>query len=465
MALSPLGVLDLSIVTDRLIELLNDCISTSPLWSTLIPPAQPPTIHVTGSMPETKRKLDGCQLTVSLIHVSQDKFQRNSAIVPSVTPVVKNPPPARAQLIPFQPLSLDLYYLVTAFADDKYVEEQQAMSIVLNCFYQNPIVRKNVIVPGAPPQTVPEEFTLTMEIETCDELGRLWQAITVAYRMSVVYKVSVVFMTPPAPPGPAKQVLRATLAVDPATLPYQQSGQVIGTLSSTTYATPASTPGSPEIVTFDYSPATVLIGTLFSAPTTFALLGGGLNQSTSKSVYLLVPDPLSPTGFNEQDVTAWLLPDPDPINHPVQTASRLLLQINNLAALPANAKAPGVFQLRVGNNVALGNPAAIRSNATPFSIAAPINVTIAPPNAPLLSPDGSGTYTINGLQFVTNQTQVLLDTVPLTLTSGALQQGTFKLIDPQTITFKRPTNLASGVYAVRIRVNQIESPPGWWIKF
>src|SRR5271157_179619 len=460
MALSPLGVLDLSIVTDRLIAILNSCISLSPLWDTLTPPGQPFTIHVSGAMPETKRKLDGCQLTVSLLHVSQDKFQRNSAIVPSVTPMVPNPPPARAQLIPFQPLSLDLYYLVTAFADDKYVEEQQAMSIVLNCFHQNPIVRTTVVVPGTPPQSVPEEFSLTMEIESCDELARLWQAITVAYRLSVVYKVSVVFVTPPAPATPAKQVTRAALAVDPSNLPYQQSGQVIGTLSSANYATPASTPGKPEIATFNYSPATVTLGQVFM------LFGGGLNQPTSSSVYLLVPDLLSPTGFHEQDVTAvWKLADPDPSHH-VQTDSRMTLGVpSNVAALPANARVPGVFQLRVGNALPLTDPAAVRSNTTPFSIAAPVNVIILPPNPPLLTPDGSGTYTVKGQQFVAGQTQVLLDTVALSLASGALQPGTFTLVDPQTINFQRPGNLPSGVYAVRIRVNQVESPPGWWIKF
>jgi hypothetical protein len=192
-----------------------------------------------------------------------------------------------------------------------------------------------------------------------------------------------------------------------------------------------------------------------------------LNQSTSNNVYLLAPDPSSPTGFSEQNVNSWLLPDPDPINHPVQTGSSLRLQIKNAAALPSNAQNPGVYQLRVGNNVALGNPAAIRSNATPFSIAAPINVTIAAPNAPLLTPDGSGIYTVKGVQFVTspNQTQVLLDTVPLTATALPLQPGTFNVGNPQTITFKRPTNLPSGTYAVRIRVNQVESPPGWWIQF
>src|SRR5262249_17990485 len=117
------------------------------------------------------------------------------------------------------------------------------------------------------------------------------------------------------------------------------------------------------------------------------------------------------------------------------------------------------------NALALGNPAAVRSNATPFSMAAPVNVTILPPNPPLLTPDGSGTYTVKGQQFVAAQTQVLLDTVALTAAPGPLQPGTFTVVDPQTFTFQRPATLPSGVYAVRIRVDQVESPPGWWIKF
>jgi hypothetical protein len=458
MALSSLGVLDLSVVTDRLIALLTDCINTSPLWPEQNPTTPSFTIHVSGAMPETKRSGDGCQLTVSLVHVVQDKYQRNSPVVPPVIPPGPNPPPSRTQIIPFQPLSLDLYYLVTSYAKDNYVEEQQAMSIALRCFYQNPIVRTNAVIPGSPPQTVAEEFTLTIEIETSDELARFWQAITAAYRLSVVYKVSVVFMTPPAPGPPAKQVARPVLAVDPATLPYQASGQVIGTLSSVTYANPASTVAKPEVVTFEYSPATVMLGE------TFGLLGGGLNQPTSSSVFLLVPRS-SPPGFDEQDVTGWKLPDPDP-KKPVQTDARLVLAVPaTVAALPAGAQSPGVFQLRVGNNKPLSDPAAIRSNATPFSIAAPVNVTIAPPSPPLLTPDGSGTYTVQGQQFLAGSTEVLLDTVALSATSGALQPGRFKIVNPQTITFQKPATLPSGTYAVRIRVNQVESQPGWWIKF
>jgi len=215
MPLQPLGVLDLSIVTDRLIKLIEKSRDESPLWATLGATSPTFTITVTGAMPEAVRKDGGCQVSVYLFHVTEDKYQKNAPVTgPRVPP------------IPTQPLSLNLYYLVTAFADKDYVQEQQAMSIVLRCFHENPIVRENVVIPVPPAQTVKEEFTLTMEVETSDEMARLWQAVTVPFRLSVVYKVSVVFITPPAPAVPlAPKPQRLGLTVDPTLSPDAQKGQ------------------------------------------------------------------------------------------------------------------------------------------------------------------------------------------------------------------------------------------------
>src|SRR5438874_3132184 len=116
MPLGLLGVLDLSIITDTLLKLLDDCKNASPLWQ-----ADPFTITMTGAMPEAVRNDGNCQLSLYLFHIEQDKFQRN-------TPVT------RSSVIPQQPMSLDLYYLLTAYAEKRYIEEQQAMSIAMRCF-------------------------------------------------------------------------------------------------------------------------------------------------------------------------------------------------------------------------------------------------------------------------------------------------------------------------------------------
>ncbi len=436
MALQPLGVLDLSIITDRLIKLLEDCRDNSPLWT----PTNPKfTINVAGSAPESVRTDGGCQLSVYLFHVSQDRFQRNSPVTGSRE---------RVPVIPFQPLSLELYYLVTAFADANYIQEQQAMSIALRCFHENPIVRRTVLIDGA---NVDEEFCLTMEVESADELSRMWQATTAAQRLSAVYKVSVVFVTPPAPTrGLAPKPTTFHLSADPTALPLAGAGHVIGTLRTVNYLAPDATAMSGVPRSYDLSPATVAAGE------EFLLLGAGLNQATSQRVYLLLPD------GTEHDISAWKTPDPGPPANLLQTGARMTLRLPaSVGALPANAPLPGIYQLRVG----VDGATPYRSNATPFSIAAHINGPTGgpPPPAPILTPAG-GVFTLNGLGFSAGQTEVLLDTVALVAGAGAPNPGEFGLNPAGTvITFRPLPNLPPGRYTVRVRVNGVESVPSWWI--
>src|SRR5437764_1137660 len=78
--------------------------------------------------------------------------------------------------------------------------------------------------------SVRQKVCLTIELETSDGLGRLWQAITSPYRLSAVYKASVVFITPETALPTATPVSTVRISVNPATLPYAGNGQVIGTL-------------------------------------------------------------------------------------------------------------------------------------------------------------------------------------------------------------------------------------------
>src|ERR1022692_2237525 len=116
MAIAPVGVLDLSVITNTLISRLNTYVTTtSPLLKTFDthnperlgtpPPPAPPSITCSGAMPDSVRKEAGCQLTFSLFHVTEDKFQRNSALLnawaqgnPTITPR-----PQTLQPVPYQP--------------------------------------------------------------------------------------------------------------------------------------------------------------------------------------------------------------------------------------------------------------------------------------------------------------------------------------------------------------------------
>lgn len=455
MAVAPIGVLDLSVVTNTLISRLNTYVSTtSPLLQTFdtdnpeplpLPVAPPPSITCSGAMPDAVRKEAGCQLTFSLFHVTEDKYQRNSALLnpwaqanPGLVP--------RAQLIPYQPMSLDLYYLLTAWADQQYQQEQQAMSMAMQFFYQTPIVRTQVTLPGIA-GAIPEEFTLTMEIETSDELARLWQAITVPMRLSVIYKVGVVLLTPPAALAQAPPVQDIALFADPASFPLAAGGQVFGTTRTVSLAALTSSVGNPVILSRDYSPAVAVSG----LNQHFALQGANLNQATSNNVYLLMPDG---TEFN---VSNWMVAEPPATVPPsppsYQTASKITLQLpTTLGALPGNAPPPGVYQLRAGSDA----PTTNRTNATPFSVGAWIDTSLVPsPNPPLL-PSAGGTYTVAGQNFVSGATEVLLDTF-------VLSAANFNVVSAQEITFTIPSTVPAGTYTLRVRVNNVESPPAWWV--
>src|SRR5262252_1647404 len=139
-------VSDLSVVTGQLVNVLNSAVLE---FFTQNPAITPFTITVTGSAPETVRSDGTCQLSLYLLHVSRDPHWRNTTVVTDsngtrVTslPVgsAPNPKPGTRQ----QPLSLNLSYLLTAFAGSAYQQEQQAMSIALRAFHEMPLYRTDV---------------------------------------------------------------------------------------------------------------------------------------------------------------------------------------------------------------------------------------------------------------------------------------------------------------------------------
>jgi hypothetical protein len=266
-----------------------------------------------------------------------------------------------------------------------------------------------------------------LEPETADSVGRLWQAVTSSLRLSVVYKASVVLVEPPTPPVQARKPHIINLAVSPTSLPFAKTGQVISTYIKVSYIAPGNQPHDYELF-----PAVAAPGQVFT------LYGAGLNQPSSNRLYLLLPD------GTEQDVTIWVSQ---------VTESRFIL------TLPTTGfPAAGVYQLRVGNAVAIATQGAIRSNATPFSVAASVD----PTGSPILSASGN-TYTLNGRGFSPGIIEVLLETVPLR-TGAIAAPGQFTVNGTGTeIHFQLPGDLPNGVYAVRVRVNQVESPPAKWV--
>jgi hypothetical protein len=407
-----ISTLDLSSVTTRLIELLEGAVTASPLWVVNGGTVTKFTIAVSGAMPEQVRALGDCQLTVYPFHVEIDPFSRNTPLTGSAAQ------PNRSQA-----LGLSLYYLVSAYAKNAPEQEQQAMSIALQALHE----RATYVDPGNG-----FTFTVTPEAEKADEANRRWQAFATPFRLSTVYRVAAVFLTPKAqPPAAAAPPRRLGLAVGPAALPFARGGALAATASRVDFSPPSPAPG--DIVTYDVSPAVIRPGG------SFAVFGSDLDQPTTQSMFLI-----DAAGV-ESDITPWKGPAAG------NTAARVILTLPAaIGALPAGAPGSGVYLLRAGDG------AGHRSNAVTVLVTAGINAPPVPWN------QVAGLFTFTGAGFISGALELLLDTVALTAIApgGAPAAGEFAPNAAGTsISFRAPAGLAAGVYTVRLRVKGIEGPP------
>jgi hypothetical protein len=201
--------LDLSAITDSLIGLVKSQWTTAPIWTEIggSPPAPTFTPSFTGLAPDAARQQPGPQLSMYLYHVEPDNARETLFWQPQLVTATGGAPTR------FLPLALDLYYLLFAYSETSYSQEQEAMSVALRVFHANPIVRSD---PGA---AMPWELSLTMEHRSYDELSRLWQATTAPLRMSLVYRAAVAFIDPDPAPAPAVPTALYSVSVNQVPAP------------------------------------------------------------------------------------------------------------------------------------------------------------------------------------------------------------------------------------------------------
>jgi hypothetical protein len=417
--------LDLSAVTDSLIGLVKSQWTTAPIWTEVgaSPPAPTFTPSFSGLAPDAARQMPGPQLSMFLHHVEPDNARETLFWRPEQASAPGGSPTR------FLPLALDLYYLLFAYSETSYTEEQEAMSVALRVFHANPIVRSD---PGT---AVPWELSLTMEHRSYDELSRLWQATTAPLRMSQVYRASVVFIEPDPGPAPAPPAASFSVGVGPGPSPGPAGfPAVFGTSRDGSYLSPSGAP-----VPFSQSPATVAAGQ------TVRLLGSDLGiAGVSDHLYLLPPG-----GGAEVDITSWA-------RAAGSSAARFALTAPAGPGLPPSGTPdPGVYQLRVGSGV----PGAARSGSTPVSIAALVH---PPAGGPVLT--GTPPFTVSGTGFVSGVTEVLAGTAALTVTAASPGPGEFS-VDPAgtSLAFFPAPGQAGMVVPVRVRVKGVESDPAVWV--
>lgn len=412
-------IFDLSVVTDTLKKLLDTQWPGAPLWT----PATPMfAVDVTGLSPDAARLGQGTHLSLYLYHVDENTA-RESLFWTAQAQSAGGPP------LRYQPLALDLYYLLSAYAEGNYVHEQQAMSIAMRVFHENPVVR------GLGPDGGSWEVTLTLERRSYDELSRLWQATTSALRLSAVYRAAVVMIQPEQAPPPAPPVSVIDLAVGPSAA--AGGPQLLGTHREVRYVAPGGT-----TVAFAQDPATVAAGG------EVWLTGTGLGTVAGERLILTGPYP----GSAQADVSGWLAGAPPP------TATRRVVRVPAAAgAPPEGAPSPGRYSVRLEGPAGAGL-AAFRTAEVPLTVAAGID----PAGGPVLA--AAPGYTVRGTGLAPGGTQVLLGTIPLRETDAAPAAGEYTVSqDGTAVTLVPPAGLRAGIYQVRVRVAGIESDPALWV--
>jgi Pvc16 N-terminal domain len=192
---------DLSAVTDGLLGVVQTAWPSASLWTELGLEGPSFTPNYTGLAPDAIRNESGPQLSLFLYHVELNNAQEALFWTPQTQDGTE---PSTSYI----PLALNLYYLLSAFSEGNYAQEQQAMSIAMRLFHATPIISSDSTATPA------WQVNVTMEHRSYDELSLLWQATTAPLRLSTVYRAAVVFVAPDASPTAPPMVTAMTATVN-----------------------------------------------------------------------------------------------------------------------------------------------------------------------------------------------------------------------------------------------------------
>lgn len=411
---------DISEITDALVSLLTTAVENSPLWTSEGGSVPNFLVKVSGNSPDSLRDAQEgeCQLSLYLLHVGQDPYFRN-------TPIFGTSAMANNQ----QPLSLNLTYLLTAYAPNNALREQQAMSIAVSYFHENPIYQG----PPDPVTGAYQHLTIGLGADTLSEMSTLWQSFTVAYRLSTLYRVAIAFMTPSQAPGaPYPSPAKMGLAVAPAAA-LAPSPQIFGPLQQLMLTPPGGGDTNPDDVRVVAAPLVMQGGA------TILLGGQGLNSGSPLAVTLSSAD-----GSQSWTITGWQ--SSPPTDAIMTLTSPAAYAIGAAPAPPASTPPPGVYLLAVSNG-------ATTSPTVPVIIA-PVFTNVTSPAVLEIS---GGSYAFSGAGFVTGATQLFVGGIQLDAGAVAID------VSGTSVTFTVPAGTPHGTMPLRVRVEGVDAPPTWQV--
>ena len=436
------SVPDLSIITQLLIDKLNDAVGA-------LNPTPSGFTGVTGFMPAVSRTGGNTAMNIYLLHVSRDPFFRNTPVQGSIAQPNKS-----------QPLSLNLYYLLTTYCETSWAVEQLLMSVAFEYFHANPIYK-----------TSTAEFTITVEADTIDEMSRLWQAITVPIRLSALFRVAVVFLAPAQPSvADARLPVEVNLSVAPdlnmpapSPLPEPQLYELAAQIEYRVPPAPKPDPANPGVIPPRIPPTIINTAPVVMGGQTLRVRGSGLNQPNAAAVYISSGASEWPLNFTRLYGTSasGTAGDADELVLEIPTAYGIL---PGAGTAIASTPLPGVFHFTVGAAATPG----FRSNALTIIFAPAVaNIGFGDP---VITPDAGGVYTLTASGLVAGRN------IHIPRDHLARHRGRCRAWrSHHRLPHQRNHLHATRAYALgsqhvpaypcrrHLRSDEIEAPPGWWV--
>ncbi|NVB76942.1 MAG: DUF4255 domain-containing protein [Kofleriaceae bacterium] len=417
-----MALLDLSLVTKTLVEVVKRAIAVSPVTPS-------GTVNVTSLPPDRLEDLDNA-LGIYLYHLVEEAAFKNR-VWPN-----RPQPPLRSS-----PMGLNLYYVISAHSRSTLSEgpyrEQLLMGIATKALHDFPIIKDDTEVGGV--KVMPGAMTgadnklhLSLRHVPVNEAVSFWTAGSKALRLCSYYEVSVVLLEPEEPERATGRVL--TYGIEPfiGGLPRLEGSRNTIEVTIPGEATPRS---------FELQPAQVAVDDVFT------LQGRALGSGTFE---LLVRGPGVPQATEVG--AAWgASAFGDEITAKVQPTIGLVTTV------------PGTFaaSVRVTRTTTLANgtlhQTAVLSNETPFQIA---------PRVTVGAPSSAGVFVVTGQTFVhaaITSVSASIGSTPLAEGAlGALDRGQFAIKSATEIEMRIPDTAIPGQQLpVRVIVNGSESLPTW----
>lgn len=418
-----MALLDLSLVTQTLINLISAHVTHSEAWNNANALRVDP-------LPPDKLSGDNT-LGLYLYHAVEETTGKNTYI-PGVSDV-----PVR-----YTPLGLNLYYMLTAHSDIEsggVYREQLMMGLAMKALHDHPLVNDDTGVNGT--LVMPallrgndNAFRIGMVPVKVDDAVSYWMAGSNPQRLAAYYQISVIKLEPQEPAIRAGRVLTYNIFVLPSDAPRVDTTANVISFTIPGEASARSLELRPAQVTYDQG---------------FEVVGSAF---TGNNVYLQIrrADWAAPVTVD----AAWNL---------TITSSRITATVRATAA--GVDMLPGLYAASVRVERWRTVPSGTRivessSNETPFAI--------APQVTAISAPDAQGRFTVTGATFQhpdlpPEKVSVFIGAAKLAPGDAAnLQPSEFAVTGATTLAARLPAGLTPGEsLSLRLIINGAENAPQW----